>query len=186
MVEGSVGVLWRADSHLGEVQVVDGVGGDRGGNGILLPLLVRLANQDSSTHEPKKDNKNPKDLCRRCLKETFNIRNGSKRLTLAEYIYVKPWIVDDSRNSLNISIALQHHLKLSSHGFVIAFIYISQYFDDEETFVMVWEELSCHHFGFLVDLCSLVSFNVAQKLMSIFHMVYNGRALVSLKGAVHI
>ena len=107
-------------------------------------------------------------------------------LTFAEYICVTPCIVDDSRNSLKISIALKYHLKLSSHGFVIAFIYISQYFDDEETFVMVWEELSCHHFGFLVGLCSLVSFIVAQKLMSISHMVYNGQALVSLKGAVHI
>ena len=56
MVEGSVGVLWRTDGHLGEVQVVDGVGGDRGGDGILLPLLVRLANQDSSSDEPKADN----------------------------------------------------------------------------------------------------------------------------------
>ena len=56
MVEGSVGVLWRTDGHIGEVQVVDGVGGDRGGDGILLPLLVRLANQDSSSDEPKADN----------------------------------------------------------------------------------------------------------------------------------
>ena len=49
MVEGGVGVLWRADGHIGELKVVDGVGGDRGGNGILLPLIVRLANQDSSS-----------------------------------------------------------------------------------------------------------------------------------------
>ena len=56
MVEGSVGVLWRTDGHLGDFQVVDGVGGDRGGDGILLPLLVRLANQDSSSDEPKADN----------------------------------------------------------------------------------------------------------------------------------
>ena len=56
MVESSVGVLWRADGHIGEVQVVDGVGGDRGGDGILLPLLVRLSNQDSSSDEPKADN----------------------------------------------------------------------------------------------------------------------------------
>ena len=56
MVESSVGVPWRTDGHLGEVQVVDGVGGDRGGDGILLPLLVRLADQDSSSDEPKADN----------------------------------------------------------------------------------------------------------------------------------
>ena len=56
MVEGGVGVLWRTDGHIGELKVVNGVGGDRGGDGILLPLLVRLANQDSSSDEPKADN----------------------------------------------------------------------------------------------------------------------------------
>ena len=59
MVEGGVGVFWRTNGHLGEVQVVDGVGGDRGGDGILLPLLVRLADQDSSSDESKADNKKP-------------------------------------------------------------------------------------------------------------------------------
>ena len=63
MVEGSVGVLWRTDGHLREVQVVDGVGGDRGGDGILLPLLVRLTDQDSRTDEPKADNTEPENLC---------------------------------------------------------------------------------------------------------------------------
>ena len=59
MVEGGVGVLWRADGHNGEVEVVNGVGGDRGGDGILLPLLVGLANQDSGPYEPKADDKEP-------------------------------------------------------------------------------------------------------------------------------
>ena len=40
MIEGGVGVPWRTDGHLREIQVVDGVGGDRGGDGILLPLLI--------------------------------------------------------------------------------------------------------------------------------------------------
>ena len=56
MVEGGVGVLRRADGDDGEVEVLDGVGGDRGGDGILLPLLVRLPNQDSSSDESKADN----------------------------------------------------------------------------------------------------------------------------------
>ena len=56
MVEGSVGVLRRADGHNGEVEVVYGVGGDRGGDRILLPLLVRLSNQDSCPDETKTDN----------------------------------------------------------------------------------------------------------------------------------
>ena len=62
MVEGGVGVLRRTDGHDGEVEVVNGVGGDRGGDGFLLPLLVRLANQDSSSDEPKADNDKPKNL----------------------------------------------------------------------------------------------------------------------------
>ena len=40
MIEGSVGVLWRTDGHIGEVKVVDGVGGDRGGNWVCLPLPI--------------------------------------------------------------------------------------------------------------------------------------------------
>ena len=59
MIKCSVGVPWGANGHLGKVQVVDGVGGDRGGDGILLPLLVRLADQDPSSDEPKADNENP-------------------------------------------------------------------------------------------------------------------------------
>ena len=56
MVEGSVGVPRRTDGHSGEVQVSDGVGGDRGGDRVLLPILVGLANQDSSPNEPETDN----------------------------------------------------------------------------------------------------------------------------------
>ena len=56
MVEGSVGVLWRTNGHIGEVQVVNGVGGDRGGDGIFLPLYVWFADQDSRSNESKADN----------------------------------------------------------------------------------------------------------------------------------
>ena len=68
MVEGGVGVLRRADGHDGEVKVLDGVGGDRGGDGVLLPLLVGLANQYTSPDEPKADNTEPENLCWFCLK----------------------------------------------------------------------------------------------------------------------
>ena len=44
MIEGSVGVPWRTNCHLGEVQGFNGFGGGGGGDGILLPLLIRLAN----------------------------------------------------------------------------------------------------------------------------------------------
>ena len=56
MVEGGVGVLRRADGHIGEVQICNGVGGDRGGDWVLLPLIVRFADQDSSSDESKADN----------------------------------------------------------------------------------------------------------------------------------
>ena len=62
MVESSVGVLWRADGHNWEVKIANGVGGDRGGDRILLPLLVRLAYQSASPNETKTDNYKPKEL----------------------------------------------------------------------------------------------------------------------------
>ena len=63
IVEGSVGVLWRTDGHLWEIKVVDGVGGDGSGDGILLPLFVGLANQDSSRNETTTNYKKPQNLC---------------------------------------------------------------------------------------------------------------------------
>ena len=62
MVEGSVGVPWRTDGHDGELEVFNGVGGDGGSDGILLPIMVRLANQDSSPDEPKTDDDKPKNF----------------------------------------------------------------------------------------------------------------------------
>ena len=56
VVQCCVRVLWRADGHHREVQVIDGVGRDRGGDGILLPVLVGLADQDTSRDEPKANN----------------------------------------------------------------------------------------------------------------------------------
>ena len=40
MVKSSVGSFWRANGHHGEVKVGDGVGGDRGGDWGLLPLII--------------------------------------------------------------------------------------------------------------------------------------------------
>ena len=62
MIEGGVGALWRTDGHDGEVQVVDGSGGDRGGHRGLLPLLVRLADQQSGSQETKADHHSPEDF----------------------------------------------------------------------------------------------------------------------------
>ena len=68
MVECGVGVLWRADSHTRKDKVVNGVGGDRGGNRRLLPLMVRLSYQVSSSKEPKTDNSQPQKLGRSGLR----------------------------------------------------------------------------------------------------------------------
>ena len=62
MEEGSVGISWRTDSHHGEVQVVNQVGGDRGGNRRLLPLMVGLCDEESSNDEPKTYNPTPNNL----------------------------------------------------------------------------------------------------------------------------
>ena len=64
MVESTIGVFWRTDGHHREVQVVDGMGGDRGGNRVLLPLFVRLAYEDSSNDEPKTNHTKPENLSR--------------------------------------------------------------------------------------------------------------------------
>ena len=72
MIESSVGALWRTDGHDGEVQVVDGAGGDRGGHRGLMPLLVRLADQQSCSQETKADHHSPEDFEGSGLKETNN------------------------------------------------------------------------------------------------------------------
>ena len=51
------------DRHNREVEVVDGMDCDRGGNRRLLPLLVRLANKDSGNNKTKTDKSKPKNLC---------------------------------------------------------------------------------------------------------------------------
>ena len=62
MIEGGVGALWRTDGHDGEVQVVDGAGGDRGGHRGLLPLLVGFADQQSCSKETEADDDKPENF----------------------------------------------------------------------------------------------------------------------------
>ena len=62
MVESGVGVFGRTDGHNRKVQVINGMGGDRGGNRRLLPFLVRLTNQESSPNKSKNDHCKPQDL----------------------------------------------------------------------------------------------------------------------------
>ena len=44
VIESCAGVLWMTDRHDGEVEVVDGMDCNGGGNRGLLPFLVRLPN----------------------------------------------------------------------------------------------------------------------------------------------
>ena len=62
MVEGGVGVLWRADGHNREVKVGDGVGADRGSDGFLLPLMVRFSDQNPGTNEAETYDPTPSNL----------------------------------------------------------------------------------------------------------------------------
>ena len=59
MVKSSVGVPWWADGHTGKVQVINWVGGDGGGDGMFLPLFVRLVNKNSGSNETNTHNKKP-------------------------------------------------------------------------------------------------------------------------------
>ena len=61
-LEAIVDVLWRTHCDNGEIEVVDGVGGDRGGDWLLLPLLVRLPDQQPSSDETSAHNYHPQNL----------------------------------------------------------------------------------------------------------------------------
>ena len=111
MVERSVGVLWRTDGHLGEVQVVDGVGGDRGGDRFVLPLLVRLANQDPRADETKTHNPKPEQLCRLFPKKNvLKVNLEGFKLTFAVDMYASPCIVLASKKSFRMSISGENYI----------------------------------------------------------------------------
>ena len=84
MVEGGVGALWRTDGHNGKVQVVDGAGGDRGGHRGLLPLLVRLADQQSCSQETKADHPSPEDF------EGLGLEDMVKKYKAFSYMSIVP------------------------------------------------------------------------------------------------
>ena len=75
MVEGSVGVLGRADCDNREVEVSDGFGGDRGRDWILLPLIVGFTDKESSAKESETNNYKPENLCWFCLTGKNQIDN---------------------------------------------------------------------------------------------------------------
>ena len=121
MVKGGVGVPWRTGGHFRKIQVVDRMGGDGGGNGMFLPLFVRLVNKNFGSNETKTHKKKPYSLSRVCLKKTIPRMNLFFDLTFADDIYTRPCIVDDSRNSFRIIIAriLEVYLQSRSLDFYL-------------------------------------------------------------------
>ena len=69
VVESGVGFSRRTDGDHREVQILDGMGGDRGGDRRLLPLFVRLTDQITSTDKSKTNNQKPCSLCSLGLKD---------------------------------------------------------------------------------------------------------------------
>ena len=69
MVKGGVGVLRRTNGHIGKVEIVDSMGGDRGGNGIFLPFMIRLADEDSCPNKANAYNSKPQNFGQLCLNE---------------------------------------------------------------------------------------------------------------------
>ena len=62
MVEGSVGAPGRTDCDRGEVQLSDGVGGDGGGYGGLLPVRVGVMDEVAGSKETTKNYEAPQNL----------------------------------------------------------------------------------------------------------------------------
>ena len=58
-VEGGVGVSWRADGDVGEHQLRDGLDGDGGGDGALLPPLEGHHDEEGGEGEPRQDDTDP-------------------------------------------------------------------------------------------------------------------------------
>ena len=70
MIEGCARVLWMTDNHFWKIEVINGMDRNRSGNGGILPLFVRLANQDSGNNETDTDNPRPENLCCPGLRKT--------------------------------------------------------------------------------------------------------------------
>ena len=76
-VERGVGVLGRADGHIGKLEGCKRVGRDRGGNWRLLPGRVRVVDQHQGSGESKHNNSSPEELAMSSLSiiNTLNIKH---------------------------------------------------------------------------------------------------------------
>ena len=69
MVQCSVRSLRRTNSHLGEVQTIQGKDCDGGGYRGLLPVNVRVVYQKGGNTEAKEDNKAPRTFSKPFLQK---------------------------------------------------------------------------------------------------------------------
>ena len=98
-----MGALGRTDFDCGEIQPSDGVGGDGGGYGGLLPVSVGVVDQDPGYSETYTDYQEPQYLAGfRLRSKDYN--NIWRTVTFAVEMWERPWMVEDSRNSLRMSI----------------------------------------------------------------------------------
>ena len=96
-----MGALGRTDFDCGEVEPSDGVGGDGGGYGGLLPVSVGVVDQDPGYSETYTDYQEPQYLAGfRLRSKDYN--NIWRTVTFAVEMWERPWMVEDSRNSLTI------------------------------------------------------------------------------------
>ena len=101
-----MGTFWRTDSDLRKVKFIQRMGGDRGFNWGLLPLVIWAFYQDPRTEKAKKDTGNPKQFSSTCLNRyLISLWSSLKFMfTFSVEMCKRPWIVEDSKNSLTISI----------------------------------------------------------------------------------
>ena len=83
----------------------------RGCNRVVLPLLVRLANQDPRADETKAHNSKPEQLCRLFPKKNvLKVNLEGFKLTFAVDMYASPCIVLASKKSFRMSISGENYI----------------------------------------------------------------------------
>ena len=90
MVEGSVGAPGRTDCDHREVQFRDGVGGDGGGYGGLLPVSIGVVDQIGCNQETCAHNKEPQKLTTLTLIKTSKVSLGYVLIFLLKILQLSP------------------------------------------------------------------------------------------------
>ena len=98
-----MGAPGRTDCDRGEVQLSNGVGGDGGGDGGLLPVRVGAVYELPSQKETGSNHSQPEQFPQGVLTQGMRLETW---LTFAVEVWERPWMVEDSRNSLKVFMAL--------------------------------------------------------------------------------